>query len=225
MAKRKLPEIVPGVTFGSLTTIERDTDSVLVPKWRCLCVCSAIVSIKDHSLRERRRPTCQCAMSAKLRAAHTTHGLVGTAEHVAWGNMRSRCICSNRNDWALYGGRGITCDPTWASFEAFLRDMGPKPSPQHSLGRIDNDGPYSPSNCRWESPYEQGANKRNNHRIGFRGKELIGPAWAREVGINPNTLKSRLNQMGWTAEDALSKPTRKGRYRGRPGAVTPAARP
>ena len=89
-----------------------------------------------------------------------THNLSHTAEYLAWQDMRARCNTPTHRSFRYYGGRGITVDECWSTFEQFIADMGFRPTPQHSLDRIDNALGYCPSNCRWATKAEQASNRR-----------------------------------------------------------------
>lgn len=122
--------------------------------------------------------------------------------HVAWCRLRERCERPRGDDRKNYAGRGITYDSRWSDFEAFVSDMG-LPEPGETLDRIDNNGPYSPSNCRWASREVQSRNRRNNNWIEFNGKRQLVGDWARELGVPVQRLKNRLHR-GWTLEKALT---------------------
>ena len=114
-----------------------------------------------------------------------------------WYNIKSRCENPNNEKWHLYGGRGIYVCERWQVFENFLEDMGPRPTPSHTVGRIDNNGPYSPENCRWETPVQQANNKRTNIVIG----EKTMAEHARELGVTPETIAYRIRH----GQDPLRK--------------------
>lgn len=105
--------------------------------------------------------------------------------------MMQRCYNREHHRFHYYGGRGIEVVPEWHDFEAFLRDMGRKPSPRHSIDRIDNNGPYSPANCRWATQQEQSRNRRNAITVEVRGVTLSLGQLAQETGIPYATLLHR----------------------------------
>lgn len=115
------------------------------------------------------------------------HGGVGTPEYRIWTHMKGRCLNETDARYADYGGRGIiVCDRWVESFAAFLADMGPRPSKSHSIDRIDNDGGYEPSNCRWATDQEQSLNKRvyRNSKSGLRGiRQTKNGTWEVRVAI------------------------------------------
>jgi hypothetical protein len=119
--------------------------------------------------------------------------------------MRSRCLNPSDQNFANYGGRGITVCERWRSFEAFLADMGERP-PGHSVERKDNDGPYSPENCVWATRVEQANNSRRNLRVAFQGETLTATQWARRFGLRPQVVRWRLHR-GWPIERALAEPS------------------
>jgi hypothetical protein len=126
--------------------------------WECRCDCGTVRQIDGHSLRRGRTRSCGCLRRERVVARSLTHGLSRTPEYTAWMAMKRRCGNPGRPD---YTGRGIKVCAEWKdSFEAFLEHMGPKPSPSHSLDRINNDGNYEPGNCRWATRSVQNANQR-----------------------------------------------------------------
>lgn len=123
--------------------------------------------------------------------------------------MNGRCDDSSP-DYRLYGARGIKVCARWRnSFAAFLSDMGRKPSPTHSIDRINNDGDYEPSNCQWATSSQQARNTRRNRFVTFNGQTLTIGDWANGLGMNRLTLFSRIVRRKWPIERALSTPTRK----------------
>lgn len=116
-------------------------------------------------------------------------------EYGVWASMIQRCTNPNTKTFARYGGRGITvCDGWLHSFEAFLADVGPRPSFAHSLDRIDNDGNYEPGNCRWIEKRLQARNTSANVTLTFNGETRTAAEWAELLGIKPYTLYSRISK-------------------------------
>lgn len=131
------------------------------------------------------------------------HGHAGTPEYKAWNAMLCRCLHPNDVSFANYGGRGITVHEPWLDFLTFLADLGKRPSAAHTLERIDNDGSYSPENCRWALRTEQQRNTRRSRRLTRRGRTLTVVEWAAELGMKPTTIYNRLAR-GSSDEDALA---------------------
>ena len=129
-------------------------------KVKCVCDCGNIGSYFLFNLKSGKTKSCGC-LYKESRATNVTHGHSKTPLYVCWKSMKSRCYNKNRKDYYLYGGRGIiVCDRWINSYENFLSDMGEKPSAEYSIDRIDVNGNYEPSNCRWATPTEQRLNQR-----------------------------------------------------------------
>ena len=137
-------------------------------------------------------------------------------ERVRWRNMIARCENPKNPSFPQYGGRGVKVCERWrASFDAFRKDMGAPPSPEHSLDRVDADGDYEPENCRWATAKDQARNQRRNRLLTFCGDTMCVTEWAERTGIKASVINQRL-ALGWTAERALSEPTHERRWGRRP---------
>lgn len=174
--------------------------------WLCVCDCGTEKRINEKLLTGRYRPkSCGCLERGRKSAASTVHGMHGTPEYHAWGNMIARCGKPHHPDFKNYGGRGIVVCPAWGNFKAFFKDMGSRPSDRHSLDRADNDGNYEPGNVRWALRSVQNNNSRQCRRLTYQGRTQNLTQWATEVGINIRTLKSRLDDWHWPLERALTE--------------------
>jgi hypothetical protein len=150
-----------GRRFGRLTVIsDAGNNKYSNAQWLCLCDCGATKTVGGRSLRVGKSQSCGCVTLEVNRSRMTRHGKTGTCEHNIWLTMRDRCRNPKNHKFSAYGGRGIAVCDRWNSFEAFLADMGPRPTSRHSIDRIDNDGNYEPDNCRWATSKEQRANQR-----------------------------------------------------------------
>lgn len=206
---RKQDTTLIGARFGRLVVLGIDPDNTYRGEtlWLCRCDCGKVKSLrKTNFLRNTR--SCGCLGNAMTAARHTTHGMSGTPEHGIWSGLKNRCLSSTDMDYARYGGRGITVCPSWLeSFETFFADMGPRPSPGHSIDRINVDGPYSPENCRWATVKEQQRNRRSNTLVTHQGETLTLIEWSERTGLSYGALKLRI-QKGWAADRALTTPVR-----------------
>jgi hypothetical protein len=133
-----------------------------------------------------------------------------TPEYSSWWHALQRCYDPTFVYYFYYGGRGITVCERWRDFSNFYTDMGPRPTPQHTLDRIDNDGPYAPENCRWATRQEQARNRRSNRMLTLNGETLCLSEWAERIDLPANALYMRLYN-GWSIEQALIRPRSKGK--------------
>lgn len=147
---------------------------------------------------------------AAMKEAHTTHGGSGTRLYRIWQYMRKRCTNQNAINYERYGGRGITVCPEWQEDFAAFRDWAVANGYRDNLSidRKDNNGPYSPENCRWATAHEQGNNRRSTHLITYNGETHSIKQWSEITGIAESTIWNRL-KAGATPEDALTRPVRR----------------
>jgi hypothetical protein len=175
--------------------------------WRCKCECGETTVVRADSVKSGRTKSCGCYHLKCASARNWKHGLTGTPMHNLWGSMISRCENPKHEAYENYGGRGIKVCERWHDFVNFNKDVGPRPSPSHSLDRIDNSGNYEPGNCRWATTRQQCRNTRVNRMLTFKGRTLCVISWAEEVNKPVNAIYCRLDR-GWTTEDALTRPLR-----------------
>ncbi len=191
---------ITGKRFSKLVVKEcagRDKHGKAI--WRCICDCGNENIIVGSDL--RRGHTISCGHAKNLK-----HGMARTKNlhplYKLWVGMKQRCTNPKATAYKDYGGRGIAVCERWRnSFENFLADMEERPEGT-SLNRIDNDGGYSPDNCKWATKVEQGKNQRNNRMLTFEGRTMCLSEWARELDIDRKTIRDRLNR-GWSMRKVL----------------------
>jgi hypothetical protein len=134
------------------------------------------------------------------------HGLHGSPEYRSWDHLIQRCYNKKNKAFKRYGGRRIKVCPSWKnSFSAFFADMGHKPSPEHSIDRIDNDGDYCPENCRWATSTEQNNNTSRTKLLKHdaTGEILSQTQWSFKLGGSKNLVANRLRK-GWDIQKSIS---------------------
>lgn len=127
-----------------------------------------------------------------------------TPEYSTYRNARSRCRNPNAPNYAYYGGRGI--EFRFESFEQFFAELGPKPSPKHSIERIKNDRHYEPGNVRWATRTEQTRNLRSNVLLTWQGQTLCIRDWEKITGLSYNVIRRRKQVLKWCDECCLTRP-------------------
>jgi hypothetical protein len=204
--KPKAVRDLTGLTFDRLTVIELHDRCRGVARWRCRCECGSETISTAHNLTSGRSKSCGCLSREMFRARGTTHGLCRSPEYGIWNAMRQRCENPNNKSFPRYGAKGITVCQRWTeSFESFLADMGPRPSPSHSLDRVDGTRGYEPSNVRWATMTEQNRNRKDNRILTHNGESHSLAEWSERTGISDSAIRTRLRK-GWTVDDALTIP-------------------
>lgn len=175
--------------------------------WWCECQCGVITKVSAANLQHRHSTSCGCFQREYMAHKQATHcesrGKGVTVEYAAYALAIQRCNNPNNQDYSNYGGRGIECRLT--SVMDVLDTIGRRPSPRHSIDRIDVNGHYEIGNIRWSTQQEQQNNKRNNKMLTVNECTQSVAMWAREKGMKPLTIYNRLYR-GWSAEDAVTQP-------------------
>lgn len=196
-----------GVRFGMLTALSVDVDVIKRAIALCKCDCGKSKHIPLRNLIYKDTKSCGCMRSSRF----LTHGLRRTRLYGIWAGIINRCDNQRRQNYYLYGGRGIKVCDEWRSFEVFYKwAVSNGYNDSLSIDRKDTNGNYCPENCRWADDETQRNNKRSNVKITYNGKTLSLAQWSRETGIKYGTLWERHKILKWTPEKTLTEIRRTG---------------
>lgn len=207
-----------GEKFNRLTVMEIASKGFRTPEGAykqalllCACDCGVIKKIPAGAVVGGYTKSCGCLEREQLVARNTKHGLSKLPEYKLWKDIKARCYNTKNKFYHRYGARGVSVCPEWLeSFENFFHDMGPRPEHGMSIDRIENNGNYCKSNCRWATPIEQANNKSSNRFIEYNGRVQSLSAWCRELDLNLSTVTGRIDVRGVSVTEALGTPTKKG---------------
>lgn len=206
-----IPQIPIGTQFTRWTVIgPRTRDHRGASQYLCHCTCGTERVVLHESLVRGKSQSCGCLAQETLIACRLTHNLSHTLEYHIWLAIRKRCKNASQSGYKDYGGRGIyVCERWEASFEGFIADMGFKPETNSQIDRIDNDGPYSPENCRWVSQKVNSRNKRTTRFLKAFGETKSLPEWAEDPRcvVSADAFHARIYRK-WDVETALMRPMR-----------------
>lgn len=199
-----------GRRFGRLLVIEFvGKDKNRNTLWLCKCDCGKETIVVRNSLNSGHTKSCGCYLRESTKKRSTKHDLCYTRIYLIWKLMKRRCLYADCKEYKHYGGRGIKICDEWLDVASFYRwSISNGYREDLKLERIDNNGNYEPSNCRWATPKEQANNKRTNRVLTFNGKTQTIAQWADELHIKPSTLYNRI-WLGWDIERTLIREARK----------------
>lgn len=201
-----------GQIFSRLTVLSFYPNNRRGRYWLCQCECGNKTIVRGGLLRNAQTRSCGCMQRDAASRSSFKHGMAGSLEHHSWCGMINRTTTKKVKGINRYIERNITVCDEWAnSFEQFYKDMGAKPSSEYSIDRINNDGNYEPSNCRWATIIEQNNNKSTCVNIQIDGITRTATQWAEITGIDRNAIYRRIKD-GWSPERAIMAPPRSRQY-------------
>lgn len=187
-----------GNKFGRWTVIERVDNRNGYHYWLCKCECGTQREVDGRSLTSGLSTSCGCFKSENTSKIFRTHGKSGNGRHSEygiWGLMIQRCTNPNVKCYAMYGAKGVLVCERWLKFENFYEDIGPRPSPNHSIDRYPNNkGNYEPGNVRWATAKEQLRNFSRNRWFEYKGERMILKDWADKWGVHPASILGHINR-------------------------------
>lgn len=204
-----------GKKFGRLLVERRFGNGYRPVRWECKCECGNKTVVAGDALKCGGTTSCGCYRNEICGKTAFIHGKSYTPEHGIWAGILSRCNNKKYRPYKWYGALGVKICARWQfgengknGFQCFLEDMGPRPSPKHSIDRIDPFGNYEPGNCQWVTRLQQINNRRNTRRVIYRGKEMALTDAVRAGGdvIHYEAAWVRISKCGWTVSDAVETP-------------------
>jgi hypothetical protein len=186
-----------GDRFGSWTVLHRDSVRHGAIYWLCRCDCGTVKAVSRANLRSGKSSQCRICGSE-------SHRGMRSPEYSVWHSMMGRCHWTRNK---RYSDRGIRVCKRWHTFINFYEDMGARPSPEHTIERMDNDGDYEPTNCRWATRSEQMQNTSRTRRLTHNGESLTIKEWSLRTGISYATIVRRFYKSRWSESDCVSIPT------------------
>lgn len=169
----------------------------------CICDCGTVKTATLKNLKKGYVKSCGCLQKERIGLDSTKHGLYKLPEYNIWNGIVQRCYNNKNDKYIRYGNKGITMSPEWKdNFEIFLKDMGPRPSPKHSIDRRENNKGYSKENCRWATSKEQNNNRTNNIFYEYDGKTKTLSEWCSELNLNYMIIYGRIHR-GLTFKEAI----------------------
>lgn len=188
----KMIQVNNGQRFGRYEVILRVDNVDSRPHFKCKCDCGNERIVSGKYLRQGLSKSCGCYGAEQRKKASTTHGLRKSSEYQVWCNMKNRCLDITNKQYEDYGGRGITLCKEWLTFENFINDMGL--SNGLTIDRINVNGNYEASNCKWSTIKEQARNKRNNHIVYLNNKAMTMIEASEIMNIKYDSLRMKLKR-------------------------------
>lgn len=203
-------EDLTGQRFGRLTVLEFVSNDKPKSYWKCKCDCGKVVTVYVQDLKNGKTSSCGCLQREKAGKVNKTHGLRKTRIYNIWSHIKDRCYNSNCKSYKNYGGRGITiCDEWRNDFKAFYDwAIGNGYNNTLTIDRIDVNGNYEPTNCRWVDMKTQQRNRRNNAIVEYQGKKMCITEASEVSKLSEGVLRNRYCKAG-DREERLFRPVRK----------------
>jgi hypothetical protein len=223
MLKHK--QIQAGDVFCFYTVLKEAERTTKHKRFLCKCVCGTEKSVLAFTLVSGESWHCGCKtkelraklwhekpdefkLAWKAKCNNTKHNKHDTKEYQAWADMKTRCANKSHKWFESYGGRGIMVCDAWQSFENFFNDMGSAPSPNHQIDRINNDGNYEPSNCRWATPSQNQRNKSNSRFIETPDGFMNISDAADIYKLSSDCIKHRI-KANWSTQEIFFTPSQR----------------